>query len=386
MLRFGNPSGNSPIFANASPNTSPFTGWGIFDRADGSIAFECGAGNSIRELVVSSRAVDNDPQFLVGRWDSQSGFLDGFRNGVRASTRTSASGSISYPNATDRGPAIGNFYDFTGSNRSYNGVVALTALWDVALTDQDIAELSANPWQLFAPRRIWVPVAAAASGTAAITPAAGSSSAQTRTGASAAAATITAAAGVSSAQTRTGASAAAATITVAAGASSAQTLAGSSTAAATITAAAGSSATATLAGSADTPGAAAIVAATAGSTADTLTGAATAAAAITPAAGSSATATLFSPGVPAASVIAQIAWWPTEPPEDMTQWRRWMKEQLEGAANAITLLADGHIDVSHRAPSKPRAGDLRIADGSNWNPGSGAGLYRYDGTAWVHLG
>ena len=39
-------------------------------------------------------------------------------------------------------------------------------------------------------------------------------------------------------------------------------------------------------------------------------------------------------------------------------------------------------------PAKPRDGDIRYADGANWNPGSGQGIYVYidDGTpAWEKL-
>jgi len=38
------------------------------------------------------------------------------------------------------------------------------------------------------------------------------------------------------------------------------------------------------------------------------------------------------------------------------------------------------------APAKPRAGLLVEADGTNWNPGSGAGLYIYRAGAWVFIG
>jgi len=39
-------------------------------------------------------------------------------------------------------------------------------------------------------------------------------------------------------------------------------------------------------------------------------------------------------------------------------------------------------------PAKPRDGDIRYADGTNWNPGSGQGIYVYidDGSpAWEKL-
>lgn len=41
--------------------------------------------------------------------------------------------------------------------------------------------------------------------------------------------------------------------------------------------------------------------------------------------------------------------------------------------------------VLHAEPSKPRDGDLARADGTDWNPGAGAGLYQYQGVAWVKL-
>ena len=37
-------------------------------------------------------------------------------------------------------------------------------------------------------------------------------------------------------------------------------------------------------------------------------------------------------------------------------------------------------------PIRPRTGMIVLADGSNWNPGSGAGFYGYYGSAWVKLG
>lgn len=38
------------------------------------------------------------------------------------------------------------------------------------------------------------------------------------------------------------------------------------------------------------------------------------------------------------------------------------------------------------APLKPRTGMVVLADGTNWDPGSGAGFYGYYGAAWVKLG
>lgn len=46
------------------------------------------------------------------------------------------------------------------------------------------------------------------------------------------------------------------------------------------------------------------------------------------------------------------------------------------------------VERVHAAPTKPQDGQLAYADGSDWNPGSGRGVYRYDSTsvAWVFLG
>lgn len=46
-------------------------------------------------------------------------------------------------------------------------------------------------------------------------------------------------------------------------------------------------------------------------------------------------------------------------------------------SEVITNIADGNYDVTYVAPAKPRQGDIRFADGTDWNPGSGEGLYIY---------
>ena len=40
----------------------------------------------------------------------------------------------------------------------------------------------------------------------------------------------------------------------------------------------------------------------------------------------------------------------------------------------------------NKAPDKPRDGMIVKADGTNWNPGSGAGVYAFDGSVWNFLG
>lgn len=42
------------------------------------------------------------------------------------------------------------------------------------------------------------------------------------------------------------------------------------------------------------------------------------------------------------------------------------------------------ITVSHQAPARPRKGMIVYADGTDWNPGSGEGLYVYK-SSWVFI-
>ena len=44
------------------------------------------------------------------------------------------------------------------------------------------------------------------------------------------------------------------------------------------------------------------------------------------------------------------------------------------------------MTVVHNEPDKPRAGMMVEVDGTNWDPGSGAGLYIYRGGAWTRIG
>ena len=65
----------------------------------------------------------------------------------------------------------------------------------------------------------------------------------------------------------------------------------------------------------------------------------------------------------------------------------YLQTELDRISAIISNLADGHFDVSNVAPDKPRTGDIRYADGSNWNPGgTGEGVYIYLSTgAWSKL-
>jgi hypothetical protein len=74
---------------------------------------------------------------------------------------------------------------------------------------------------------------------------------------------------------------------------------------------------------------------------------------------------------------------PGDPPADLVQLQRYLREHNAMLAAALAALAAGHIDKVNVAPAKPRDGDLRYADGTNWNPGGGKGLYMHNGAVWT---
>ena len=75
-------------------------------------------------------------------------------------------------------------------------------------------------------------------------------------------------------------------------------------------------------------------------------------------------------------------------PPDPKEIPQFLNIELGKLQAVIQLLALGHIDKQNAAPANPRDGDIRYADGTAWNPGSGVGIYYYkaSGPAWVLLG
>lgn len=72
-------------------------------------------------------------------------------------------------------------------------------------------------------------------------------------------------------------------------------------------------------------------------------------------------------------------------PSDPEQLTTYLNEELNRLAGVLNNVAEGHLDVAYKEPDRPRAGDLRVADGTSWNPGAGAGIYLYQGGSWSKL-
>ena len=84
--------------------------------------------------------------------------------------------------------------------------------------------------------------------------------------------------------------------------------------------------------------------------------------------------------------IASAFYAPKPVPDDPKQLARFLDKELATIAAVLDLIAAGHIDKVYIEPPKPREGDIRFADGTQWNPGSGEGLYIYRSAAWNLLG
>jgi hypothetical protein len=64
---------------------------------------------------------------------------------------------------------------------------------------------------------------------------------------------------------------------------------------------------------------------------------------------------------------------------------RFLQAELLSISSSIGQAENGYQEVLSVAPDKPREGLVVYADGTNWNPGGGAGLYEYAGGVWRRL-
>lgn len=365
-----------------------------------------GSTVNVREAVQNNLLV---PRVHFGRLSGTS--LTLWRDGELQGTSTQASSNWS------DAPLF--YVGGVGWTATQQADVFLAGIWSRALSDDEIVTLSANPWQLFEPRRIHVPVAAGG-GAAADLATTGNSGTFSGTANSPATATLaaTGASGALSASAGTSASAAlAATGDSGTLSASAYTPALASLAATggsgifvgsafseataalsatggsgTLSASAGAEASASLAatGGSGTLAADAFVQAVATLAATGVSGSLIASAWTTISATLSATGgsgeLTASAGEPVVATRVLSSYRPLPPPADPKDVGRWAMNELLTIARH---LADGRdfdlLNTIHAPPSKPREGMVVNADGTNWDPGSGAGRYERVGGAWVKL-
>lgn len=85
--------------------------------------------------------------------------------------------------------------------------------------------------------------------------------------------------------------------------------------------------------------------------------------------------------------LSTVFYAPGDIPSKPEALPRFIGDELIKIGTAISALSLGHLDETHVAPEKPRDGDIRLADGTNWNPTAGGqGFYGYYNSAWHKLG
>ncbi len=79
---------------------------------------------------------------------------------------------------------------------------------------------------------------------------------------------------------------------------------------------------------------------------------------------------------------------PQAPPEDLDEVTgEYLKRIFRDIAQNLETIADGRIiEKRHVAPPKPRDGMILYADGTDFDPGDGEGLYARVNGGWVALG
>lgn len=63
----------------------------------------------------------------------------------------------------------------------------------------------------------------------------------------------------------------------------------------------------------------------------------------------------------------------------------YIQRELQRVSEAFEGVKAVELDELHVEPVRPRAGLIVLADGTNWDPGSGAGYYGYTNGAWAPL-
>lgn len=77
---------------------------------------------------------------------------------------------------------------------------------------------------------------------------------------------------------------------------------------------------------------------------------------------------------------------PIGPSATSDQVLAWLIRAHENIATAMEFALARNVEFLNVAPAKPREGMITGADGTNWNPGAGKGVYAYYTGAWHFLG
>jgi len=89
---------------------------------------------------------------------------------------------------------------------------------------------------------------------------------------------------------------------------------------------------------------------------------------------------------PSKNVKSVNRWTPNPAPSSNENLSDYLFHELNRLSDVIFNLDVMRLEETNVVPNKPRNGDIRYADGTNWNPGgTGEGIYAYTNDAWAKL-
>ena len=94
------------------------------------------------------------------------------------------------------------------------------------------------------------------------------------------------------------------------------------------------------------------------------------------------------PNAPSKDFKSVNRWSPNPAPVTPEELPDYLFNELNRLSDILFNIDTFRLEETNVAPDKPRDGDIRYADGTNWNPCSGRGIYTYidDGTpSWEKL-
>lgn len=74
---------------------------------------------------------------------------------------------------------------------------------------------------------------------------------------------------------------------------------------------------------------------------------------------------------------------PAPPPLDPEELSLYVQRELLKLSDFVTDAS--YVPLFYTEPNNPIEGQFASADGTGWNPGSGAGFYIYTGGAWTFI-
>ena len=79
---------------------------------------------------------------------------------------------------------------------------------------------------------------------------------------------------------------------------------------------------------------------------------------------------------------------PENPPTipDIPELETYLAQEFRRIAESFLNIEEILLVELNVEPEKPRDGMVVMADGTNWDPGSGAGFYGRQGGSWTFLG